>query len=103
MPKSEPLTREECAKIFKYLEETEHGKQIIQNQLNATQQRHEDRVSTKGKCPNRVRKPPPTKPDEKLDKFKVEIFYHYMQPKSSSRKIKEAMKNVPGFELLNKK
>jgi hypothetical protein len=88
--------------MFKYLEETEHGREFIQHQLKAIQQRHEKRMRSK-KNSDKFRKLPITKPDEKLDRFKAEIFYLYMQPKSSSKKIREAMKDVPDFNLINKK
>src|SRR2546423_1168172 len=102
MPKHDPFTREQCAEMFKYLEETEHGKEFIQHQLKAIQERHEKRMRI-NRNSDKIRKLPITKPDEKLDRFKPEIFYLYMQPGSSSKKIREAMKDVPDFDQLDKK
>ena len=105
MSSSVALTREQCAEIFRYLEETSPrspGKAFIQDQLRAIQQRHEDRMRTKltsKKTPSLLT----TKPDKNLDEFKPEIFYHYMQPKSSSKRIRDAMKEMPEFDLSKRR
>jgi hypothetical protein len=102
MSSSVALTREKCAEIFRYLEATSPGKAFIQDQLRAIQQRHEDRMRTKltsKKTPSLLT----TKPDKNLNEFKPEIFYHYMQPKSSSKRIRDAMKEMPEFDLSKRR
>jgi hypothetical protein len=93
-----PLTCEQCDKIFNYLEGTAHGQNLIQDNLKAIEEWHGTPKISKNP-PQKPQKFQRTKPNEMLDRFKPIIFYHYMQPGNSSKKIREAMTNVDGFDM----
>jgi hypothetical protein len=102
MAENIPLTREQCDKIFIYLEGTAHGQTLIENNLYAIGERHGTRKGSRNP-PKKLQKFQRTKPDEMLDRFKPIIFYLYMQLGNSSKNIREAMMDVGGFDMTKKR